>query len=181
MPAADLLNKQAPDFFLPQVGGGGRMALSNMRGRVVVLNFWSAECPWSRRADLILVYRYAGWEKKNVRIIGVACNPNEPESELKYEAEARHVKYPIVMDYSQDIALAYQVQYTPHFVVIDSRSVIRYIGAIDDANSTQRLPRTFYIDQAVEATVLDKPANPAYTRPFGSNLPRRGMMGLDST
>jgi peroxiredoxin len=177
MPAADLLNKPAPDFFLPLIGGGGRLALSSQRGRVTVLHFWSAECPWSRRADLILVYRQAAWERKNVRILGVACNPNESENELKLEAQARHVTYPLVIDYSQDIALAYHVQYTPHFVVIDLRGVIRYIGAADDATASQRLPHHLYLDQAVEAIVRDNPPNPAYTSPYGSHLPRRGMGG----
>lgn len=177
MPAADLLNKSAPDFFLPLMGGGGRLALSAQRGRVVVLHFWSAECPWSRRADLVLVYRQAAWERKNVRIIGVACNPNEAENELRLEAEARHIKYPLVMDHAQDIALAYRVEQTPHFVVIDLRGAVRYVGAIDDATASQRLPRTFYLDQAVEAIIRDKTPNPAYTSPYGTHLPRRGMGG----
>ena len=50
------LNRLAPDFTLSVVDGS-RMSLSDWRGFIVVINFWSAECPWSRRADVLLVYR----------------------------------------------------------------------------------------------------------------------------
>ncbi|HET9958158.1 MAG TPA: TlpA disulfide reductase family protein, partial [Polyangiaceae bacterium] len=34
----------APDFELPQVGGG-KVRLSSFRGKTVILNFWSKSCP----------------------------------------------------------------------------------------------------------------------------------------
>ena len=43
----------APDFTLPDLDGAPH-ALSNYRGQVVIVNFWSAECPWAERADSLL-------------------------------------------------------------------------------------------------------------------------------
>ena len=40
----------APDFTLPDLNSDHH-SLSDFFGRIVVLNFWSAECPWSSRAD----------------------------------------------------------------------------------------------------------------------------------
>lgn len=172
---ADLINSPAPDFALPLVGGGGRLVLSDVRGHVSVLHFWSAECPWSRRADLILTYRQLAWEKLPVRIIGVACSPNEPESEIKNEMQLRDVKYPIVADYAQDISNTYRVQNTPTFVVLDRRSVVRYIGGIDDATAGHRVPKLIYLDRAIEAASQGQTANPAYTPAYGSALVRRAL------
>lgn len=169
----DLINSPAPDFALPIIGGGGRLILSDLRGQCVVIHFWSAECPWSRRADLILVYRQTAWDKINVRLVGVACNANEPESEIRSEAESRHVKYPIVADYAQDISNAYRVQTTPHFVILDRRGVIRYCGAIDDATANQRIPKTIYLDRAIYAITREQTPNPAVTQPYGSPIVRR--------
>ena len=46
------LGQPAPDFELPDLQGQPHR-LSELRGRVVVLNFWSAECPWAERADQV--------------------------------------------------------------------------------------------------------------------------------
>lgn len=175
---ADLVNRPAPDFALPLIGGG-RLGLYDLRGSVVVIHFWSAECPWSRRADLVLVYRQMAWERKNVRIVGVACNANEPESEIKYEAELRRVKYPIALDATQDTTNAYRVQITPHFVVVDPRGIIRYSGALDDTSATSRLPKTIYLDRAVNAVLKEQPPNPALTTPYGLPIVRR-VPGIDA-
>lgn len=177
----DLVNRPAPDFSLPRVGGG-RLGLYDLRGSIVVLHFWSAECPWSRRADLVLVYRQVAWERRNVRTVGLACNANEPESEIKYEADLRRVRYPIGLDSTQEVANAYRVQTTPHFVVLDAGGIVRYTGALDDATSTQRLPKTIYLDRAVNAVSKNQPPNPAVTTPYGSALVRRapGQDAADS-
>ncbi|HLF01246.1 MAG TPA: redoxin domain-containing protein [Anaerolineales bacterium] len=170
---ADLLNKPAPDFSLPLAGGNGRLALSSWRGHVVIVHFWSAECPWSRRADLVLAYRQLVWEQAQVHILGVACNPTEPESEIRHEIELRRIRYPIVVDYAQDIANLYRVQTTPHLLVVDKHGVIRYIGALDDATASQPIPNTIYLDRAITAILKDQAPAPAFIAPYGSALPLR--------
>lgn len=166
---SDLINVPAPDFSLPTLGGG-RFTLSEMRGYIVVINFWSAECPWSRRADVVLVYRNFAWRKHGVRIVGVASSANEPESEVRYEAEVRRVNYPLVLDSRQAVARLYGVSTTPHFFVLDAQGVIRYNGALDDANSQQRLPKTIYLDSAVTALLNRRAPEVELVPPYGSDL-----------
>ena len=172
---ADLLNYPAPDFALPIAGGGSgkRLVLADLRNSFTVIHFWSAECPWSRRADLVLVYRQLAWDRLSVRVLGIACNPNEPETEIRNEAEIRHIKYPIVMDHAQDICNTYRVQTTPTFLVLDRRGVVRYVGGIDDVAGTHRLPKTIHLDKAVAAVVHDQTPNPASTPVHGTALARR--------
>ena len=43
-------DQPAPDFTLADIDGLPH-TLSNLTGKVVILNFWSAECPHSARAD----------------------------------------------------------------------------------------------------------------------------------
>jgi hypothetical protein len=107
------LNRLAPDFTLPLVDGG-RLSLSDLRGYIVIVNFWSAECAWSRRADVLLVYRALTWESKGVRIVGIASNYNELESSCR------------------------------PLLVLDRQGMARYIGALDDATQEARDARASY-------------------------------------
>ena len=166
---SNLLNRFAPDFFLPAVGGG-RFSLTDWRGQIIVLNFWSAECPWSRRADVALVYRQLLWEPKGVRIVGIASNFNEQEGQIRAEAQARHIKYPILYDFDQSTAMLFQAKTTPHFFVMDRQGYIRYVGALDDVTRKGQKPSTIYVDEAVSALLANHPPNPLTTAPFGTPL-----------
>jgi peroxiredoxin len=168
---SELINRFAPDFTLPALSGG-RLSLSDWRGQFVVMTFWSAECPWSRRADVLLVYRSLNWSPKGVRILGVASNADETDLEILHEAENRGVKYPIVLDIERSVADTYKAQTTPHFFVIDRRGVIRYAGALDDANFKQPKPKILYLDRAVSALLDNRNPEPAVTLPFGSSIVR---------
>ncbi len=167
----EFINRLAPDFALPIVGGG-RILLADLRGNVVVLHFWSAECPWSRRADIMFVYRQAAWERKGVRVVGIACSSSEPESEIRYEAGIRRLKYPIVLDIDQYVSGLYRIQVTPHFFVLDSRGVIRYSGGLDDVTDKQKVPHKIHLDRAVSALLTNRAPDPAYSPPFGSPIAR---------
>jgi peroxiredoxin len=169
---SNLLNRFAPDFFLPAVGGG-RVSLNDFRGQILVINFWSAECQWSRRADVALVYRQLSWEPKGVRIVGIASNSNEQEGQIRAEAQARHIKYPVLCDLDQSIATLYQAKTTPHFFVLDRQGYVRYCGALDDVTRKGQKPSTIYLDEAVSALLANHPPNPLTTAPFGSPLAYR--------
>ncbi len=171
------LNRLAPDFTLPAVAGG-RLSLSDMRGFIVVINFWSAECTWSRRADVLLVYRALTWEARGVRIVGIASCSNESESEIRFEMQARHLRYPVALDFDQRVAELYRAEMTPHFFVLDRQGMTRYVGALDDATEASRNAKTYYLDQAVNALLNNRAPKPAYTPAFGCRLARgSGRLG----
>ena len=165
------LNRLAPDFNLPALVGS-RVSVGGLRGYVVVIHFWSADCTWSRRADVMLVYRQLTWEAKGVRIVGVASNVNETESQIRYEIEHRHVRYPVAIDFDARTADIYKAEMTPQFFVLDRQGLVRYVGALDDASEQARDARQFYLDQAVTALLANGTPDPASTRPFGCTIVR---------
>jgi len=166
------LNRLVPDFTLPRIDGG-RLSLSDLRGFIVILNFWSAECAWSRRADVLLVYRALTWEPRGVRIVGIASNAHESESEIRFEMEARRLRYPIVLDQDQRVAEMYRAEAAPHFFVLDRQGMARYVGALDDATAEVRDARNLYLDQAVNALLNNRPPKPAWTAAYGCQLVRQ--------
>ena len=131
---SQLINQPAPSFSLP-VLGGGRVSLADLRGRIAIINFWSAECPWSRRADLVLLYRHNVWSRAGIKIVGISSTNNEPESELVYEVDVRHIKYPLALDVTHEVARAYKAEMTPHFLCWMRKAL-----CVTSARSTMPLP-----------------------------------------
>src|SRR5258706_9173850 len=151
---------------------GGRLSLSDWRGFVVVMHFWSAECAWSRRADVLLVYRQLTWQAKGVRIVGLACNGSESENEIRYEIQNRHLNYPVVVDFDHRMADLYKAETTPHFFVLDRQGLARYVGALDDATDESRDARNYYVDKAVTALLNNRSPERVFTPAYGCNILR---------
>ena len=68
---------EAPDFTLADVLSGVPVSLADLRGDVVVLNFWSGVCDWSRRYDDYFAERMDKWAERSVRLIHINSNANE--------------------------------------------------------------------------------------------------------
>ncbi|MCK4975476.1 MAG: redoxin domain-containing protein [Anaerolineales bacterium] len=162
-------NQPAPGFTLPDLEGNLH-PLGNYRGKVVVLNFWSAECPHAERADLELLSYLNEWESK-VALLSIASNANETPDLLQRVAAERGL--PLVLhDPAGQVADMYAAVTTPHLFVIDGEGILRYQGAFDDVNFRQRAPTQFYLRQAVEAVLAGQSPNPAQTLPYGCTIVR---------
>jgi peroxiredoxin len=159
----------APDFGLPNLQGQLHR-LSELRGRVVVLNFWSAECPWAERADQVMDAYRQEWGE-NVTVWSFASNVNESTEMLAEAAEQRGLTL-VLRDSHQKVADRYGAQTTPHLFVVDGQGILRYQGALDDTNFRQREARRFYLRQAVAAVLAGQDPDPAQTTPYGCTIVR---------
>ena len=163
------LNQPAPEFTLPDLDGRIHM-LGDYRGRLVIVNFWSAECPHARRADLALTAALEDWGEA-VALLPVAANANETEALIAGAARGRGL--PLVLrDVNHAVADRYVAQTTPHAFLIDRQGRLRYRGAVDDVSIRQGEPTRFYLGEAVEALLSDRIPDPAETQPFGCIIVR---------
>jgi len=163
------INQPAPEFTLPDLNGRIHM-LSDYRGRIVIVNFWSAECPHSERFDTDITACLAQWGA-DVALLSVASNANEPEGMLA--AAARRRKIPVVLrDADRSVADRYEAQTTPHVFLIDRQGILRYRGAVDDVSFRQREPTRFYLREAVEALLAGRLPEIADVQPFGCTIVR---------
>ena len=163
------INQPAPDFSLPDLSGVNHR-LEEFPGRVVILNFWSAYCPWVESADQELLSYLAGWGEAVV-LWSVASNTNEPD-ELLAQAAAKRGLPGVLRDEGHQVADLYGAQITPHLYVIDTQGVLRYQGALDDVSFRQREPTRFFLRQAVESVLAGRRPDPAETSPYGCTLVR---------
>jgi peroxiredoxin len=163
------IGQVAPDFSLLDVSGR-KHSLGDFRGKVVILNFWSAECTWAKRTDEVLQQLLPTWGKQ-VILLTVASNVNEDREVILETAAERRLPY-LLLDEQAIIADLYGAQTTPHLFVIDPQGVLRYQGAFDDITFRRRTATQDYLRQAVEAVLAGKDPQPAETPAYGCNIVR---------
>jgi thiol-disulfide isomerase/thioredoxin len=163
------LNQLAPDFSLSDLSGQIRR-LSEYRGRIVIVNFWSAECPFGMRVDRELVLYLRDWGEQVV-LLTIAANANENQAQVAAAARQRGLE-PVLLGNRPEVPDAYEAQTTPHLFVVDSNRILRYRGAFDDVIFHQRAATRFYLKDAVEALSTGRISDPAETSPYGCAIVR---------
>ena len=142
------INQPVPDFELPDFDGNLHR-LSDHRGHIVIVNFWSCECPHSERTDKAILSMFVQW-RDDVSMMSIASNRNETPSALKEAAETRRLPQ-VLLDAECRVADLFDAQSTPHVFVIDRDGILRYRGSVDDVTFRHRTPTRFFLDEAVES------------------------------
>ena len=163
------LNELAPDFELPDLEGTLHK-LSDYRGKIVILNFWSAECPHSERTDLYLHDLLESWQNQVV-MLPVASNRHETVPMVEQAAHTRLIPQ-ILIDSEQVVADLYEAQTTPHVFVIDQEGILRYRGAVDNITFRQRQATRFYLREALEALLEGRQPEVGETLAYGCTIVR---------
>ena len=142
------LGQPAPDFELSDLDGNLHK-LSDYRGRIVILNFWSAECPHSERTDSLLLDLLVQWGDK-VMFLPIASNRNESVQMLEEAAKTRGLPT-VLLDRENVVADLFGAISTPHVFVIDPEGNLRYRGAVDDVKFRQLKATRFYLEEVMES------------------------------
>ena len=163
------VSQPAPDFSLPDLANEIHR-LSDQLGRIVVLNFWSAECPWAQRVDDSLTSLRSTWPE-DVVFWPIASNANESPEQLA--AAANKLGLPLLLlDGDHAVADLYGAVTTPHLFVVDRQGLLRYAGAFDDATFRQRVPTRSYLEEAVATLLVGEQPDPSETTSYGCALVR---------
>ncbi len=171
MDAVATVGETAPAFNLEDLDGN-QHSLEEAAGQVVALTFWSAECPWSRKADEYIAEQglEADWGSA-VHHWRIASNVNEEVQALNNAADEREVE-PVLIDPDHEVADMYGAKTTPHVFVIDAEGILRYAGALNDATWREPDPTRNYLAEAVEAARQGQSPEPAETPGRGCTIVR---------
>ena len=128
-----LLDKTAPNFMVKRLGGGEPLALTSLRGKPVLLNFWASWCVACREEAHILQAAHMRYEKSagNLKVIGIAIQDTE-EKAIAFAKKFGKTYFLGIDNDSGDISLGYGIYGVPETFFIDAQGVIRYkhVGAV---------------------------------------------------
>ncbi len=112
----------APDFTLTTFDGE-TIRLSDLRGQVVVINFWASWCPPCREEAPYLERTWRKYKDKGVMFIGVDYLDTEKKA-LEY-LEEFDITYPNGPDIGTRIADAYRIKGVPETFFVDKQGNLR--------------------------------------------------------
>ncbi len=119
----------APNFSLLSLDGQ-RVALSDYRGRTVLLLFWQSTCPDCAKAMPEVRALWQKYRPRGVVLLGVNLD-HDPEAAVAY-LRAHGYTDQITLwesfDAAMDVVSLFEVPYVPYLLVIDKRGVIRFHG-----------------------------------------------------
>jgi peroxiredoxin len=124
-----LENKTAPDFNLPTTNGKN-LKLSDLKGNVVLLDFWATWCPPCRRGIPDLVSLKKQYKDKGFEIIGISLDQENTIANVIPFIKDYKINYPIVYG-DMDIIQNYGgIQSIPTSFIINKEGKIikSYIG-----------------------------------------------------
>lgn len=161
---------------------GKPTSFKDLRGKIVLVHFWSDRCPAEKHADpvfLSMEKKYA--QSKDVVLLGIASNQNElgakPAEGDDYEAFYGDLRkkrdelgytHTILADHGNAVSDLFGAKSTPHCFVIDAKGVLQYGGALDDDLPGKKGDQaTNYLVNAAEALVAGKAPEVQSTKPYG--------------
>lgn len=116
----------APDFTLDLVGGG-KVTLADLRGKVVLVNFWTSWCPPCRKEMPAIESVYRSYKDLGLVVIGLNLTAQDSKQEAASFAQKIGVTFPIALDLDNSVGILYRVIALPTSFFIDRKGVIRSV------------------------------------------------------
>ena len=115
----------APSFAL-QSNGGKQVALSSLKGKVVMVNFWATRCVPCRQEMPHLQALYQKYNGLGFELLAVNVEKNNAEGARKW-LEETPVTFPVLFDPENQVTKLYKVQTMPSTVLIGRDGTMRFI------------------------------------------------------
>ena len=162
---------------------GNQHSMADFKGRITVVNFWSARCPVQKGWDPTLsklVNQYGD------RVTFLMVNSNEangelqgkgaddkPYGELRKALTERDLPYKVLIDRHSVVADAFGARTTPDIFVFGKDARLIYRGLIDnDPRGTKGDKTEHHLRDTLEGLIAGKKLKPRETKPHGCSIKR---------
>ena len=148
-----LPGKPAPDFALEVIRAGDVQAAdkaqpgdtirsSDLRGQIVVLNFWASWCLACRDEHEVLSATAQMYAGRGVRFLGVLYN-DRPASGIEWITQMGGQSYPAVKDFRSRTAIDFGLYGVPETFIIgpDGTVAYKHIGPVTSQVLTDQIER----------------------------------------
>ncbi|MCH2135341.1 MAG: redoxin domain-containing protein [Phycisphaerales bacterium] len=180
--AGAAVGKAAPAFTLTDIDGKTHN-LSDYTGKVVVLEWFNAGCPWSGKKSPRSVHAtgrvknlVSEAKKAQPEIIYLLIDSSanrDKETVIKENKAARDefgIKQPILIDHDGKVGKAYGAKTTPHMFVIGPDGKLMYAGAFGERQVKKGDKDDNFVINAINKMKAGEPVEPAQTRPWGCGV-----------
>jgi peroxiredoxin len=179
VPVAEV-GKPAPDFTLPDLDGKPHR-LSDLKGKVVVLEWFNPGCPYVVNSHTRGSLVDAAALRSKEGVVWLAVNSGAPGKQghgvetNRAAAKAWSMPNPILVDESGSVGKAYGATNTPHMFVIGKDGKLAYKGAIDNSPDGERgAPQggklVEYVTDAIQDLGAGRPVRTPETKAYGCSV-----------
>ncbi|MDH4088400.1 MAG: redoxin domain-containing protein [Nitrospira sp.] len=129
-PADAMIGKPAPDITNPTWLNSAPLRMADLRGKVVMVEFWTFGCYNCRNVEPYVKEWYRHYADQGLVVIGVDSPEFSHEREIgnvkQYMAE-HDIRFPVPIDNDFSTWNRYGNRYWPAMYLIDKRGIIRYV------------------------------------------------------
>lgn len=179
-PSAPQIGQPAPEFTAKD-SKDESLSLSQYRGKIVVLEWTNADCPYTRKhytsGNMQSIQALA--QKNGVIWLTVISSApgkqgyvNGPAADALTQSRGA-VPTAVLLDPSGNLGRLYEAKTTPHMFVIDGNGTLQYMGGIDSiatADIGDIAHAEPYLKEAMLEVVQGKRVAHAVTRPYGCSI-----------
>ncbi|MEY4764712.1 MAG: hypothetical protein RI907_1385 [Pseudomonadota bacterium] len=122
--AAAAVNAAAPDFTL-RSAQGTNLRLQELRGKVVLVNFWATWCGPCRQEMPHLNRLHEKYGKSGFVLLGINVD-DDPRKALSV-AEELGIRFPVLLDTDKKVSEAYGLQAMPSTFLVDRDGKLRHL------------------------------------------------------
>jgi cytochrome c biogenesis protein CcmG, thiol:disulfide interchange protein DsbE len=154
--AGAMTGERTFDFALPDARDNGTVRLDDLRGQVVVLNFWASWCPPCRQEAAAFEAARQRYADSGVTFLGVDLR--EDAVAVNTFASQYGLTYRLLLDGDGAVAESYRVQGIPTTLILDAAGVVRarHVGPLSEEQISRDL-------DSVLASSWQTPAPPTTT------------------
>ncbi len=120
------VGNMAPSFILKDVRGNN-VSLSDFKGKVVVMDFWTTWCSWCRETTEELEKLHNNYKDRDVVFLGISMDSgSNAEKKVRNFAQKNDLTYLMLIDNGR-ASKSYKVNKIPTTYILDRNHIIKQI------------------------------------------------------
>jgi peroxiredoxin len=165
------VGQPAPQFKLDDQAGKP-VALSDFKGKIVVLEWTNIDCPFVQRH---MKEKTAATLAEKYKADGVAWLAIDSTSTHNTAMNARtiadhNLPFPILNDSTGTVGKEYGAKTTPHIFIVNKDGTLAYIGGMDNDPEGKKTDRVNYVAKALDELIAGKTVSTPETRSYGCSV-----------